>query len=316
MADFYMHSRLIKEVVKEINSDIDLNIAILGSQGPDPMYYKMFGENQPQYRKIADDIHRYNISQFLQTMTSYVKDNLSKTTFSYLVGYITHYAMDVLIHPYVYYNVGVYNKDKPETHHMRGLHLKFERAIDCLLIEKDLNIPARKLNLIKTCFPLKQAPEEVSNLYGYILEKEFKITYGKSMYEKSVKAMHNVLKYMNTDRFGIKKQIYKLVDLFSKERDMFLKDLSFYKSLEDYDYHNDAKKQWHHPLTNESYNYTVIDLFDQAKSFALEMIARVETYLYKDNTIDLNEVFPNLSYNSGKHYDQGMDFKYLNIYRK
>ena len=40
MADVYMHSRLTEELIKEIKSDIDTNIAFLGSQGPDPLYYK------------------------------------------------------------------------------------------------------------------------------------------------------------------------------------------------------------------------------------------------------------------------------------
>ena len=137
MADLYMHSRLTEELIKELPSDIDTNIAFLGSQGPDPLYYK----SDSKYHDIANNIHRYHTRSFFKTMTNYVKEHNTKTTYSFLVGFISHYAMDVYLHPYVYHKVGVYKKADPSTHHMRGLHLKFERAIDCLLIEKELKIP-------------------------------------------------------------------------------------------------------------------------------------------------------------------------------
>ena len=80
-------------------------------------------------------MHRSDTDKFLINMVDYVKKNLDKETYSFLVGFICHYALDVKIHPYVYYHVGVYKKDDPKTHHLRGLHLKFERSIDALMIE-------------------------------------------------------------------------------------------------------------------------------------------------------------------------------------
>lgn len=312
MADSYMHSRLTEEILKELPSDIDTNIAFLGSQGPDPLYYK----SDSQYHDVANDIHRYNTRSFFKTMTNYVKEHNSKETYSFLVGFISHYAMDVLIHPYVYYHVGVYNKDNPSTHHMRGLHLKYERSIDCLLIQKELNIPSRKLNLTKKYFPIKSVPKEVSDLIAYTLKKELKVANGFDLYTSAVKMMYLNFKYMVADRIGIKKQFYKFVDLFSKDRDMFYSDLSFFNHLEEYDYHNDANKEWHHPLTNEVYNKSVADIFAEAKVFALQMITDVDNYINHNQDIDLDEVFTDLSFNTGVSCDLGMDFEYLNIYRK
>ena len=312
MADLYMHSRLTEELIKVLPSDIDTDIAFLGSQGPDPLYYK----SDTKYHDIANDIHRHNTRSFFKTMTNYVKDNNSKTTYSFLVGFISHYAMDVFLHPYVYHHVGVYKKNDPSTHYMRGLHLKYERAIDCLLIQKELNIPSRKLNLTKKYFPIKSAPKAVSDLIAYTLKKELKVADGFDLYTSSVKMMYLNFQYAVSDRFGLKKQFYKLVDLFSKDRDMFFSSLSLFNALEDYDYHNDSKSVWNHPLTNEVYTNTVEDLFREAKAFALHMITEVDKYINHNQAVNLDDVFTDLSFNSGTLCELGMDFKYLNIYQK
>ena len=311
MADIYMHSRLTEQLIKEYKGDIDQNIAFLASQGPDPMYYIL----ESAYKDIADDIHRYDTDKFFINMVNYVKENDSLETRSFLFGFISHYAMDVKIHPYVYYNVGQYYKDKPETHHMRGLHLKFERSIDCLLIQKDLNIPSRKMNLTKKHFPLSEAPKSVLKLMEYTLNNQFEINNGYEVYDRSVKAMYKVLNNIVTDRFGFKKLLYKFLDLFDKKTDMFKQDLSMFNHLENYDYHNDTKQIWKHPITGDEYTKTVLDLFEESRLFANDVINQTMKYL-DGNEVNLKQVFTNLSFNTGVDCKYGMDFKHLNIYRK
>jgi hypothetical protein len=311
MADIYMHSRLTEKLIQSYSGNIDQDIAFLASQGPDPMYYKMTKE----YTNIADDIHRYDTAQFMQTMVNYVKDNPSIETKSFLFGFISHYAMDVKIHPYIYYHVGQYDKDLPETYHMRGLHLKFERSVDCLLIQKELGIPSRKMNLTKKHFTLKEAPQVVNELMAHTLNKQFKITNGYEIYDSSVKVMYKVLKYIVTDRFGIKKQLYKILDMFNKTTDLMKQDLSMFHHLEKYDYHNDSQKEWKHPITGEVFTKTVQDLFEEAYQFASDLIQKTDQYLSGED-IDLNQVFTNLSFNTGVDCSYGMDFAYLDIYRK
>ena len=312
MADIYMHARLTEELIKELDYDIDLNIALLGSQGPDPLYYIQ----TKTYHDIANYIHRHETRKFFQTMVTYIKQHYNKTTKSFLFGFLSHYVMDQWLHPYVYYHTGVYKKDKQETHHMRGLHLKFERSIDCLLIQKELQIPSRKLNLTKKYFPLKSVPNDVSDLMRYTLKTEFKLKETEDMYDRSVKTMYRVLKYMVTDRFGIKKQIYKLIDVFDRKSDMFKQDISFFRHLEKYDFHNDKRNTWYHPLSNVPTNQSVEMLFSEAKSAAKQLITNTIAYLEGTKEIALEDIFLNHSYNTGMDCELGMDFKHIAVYRR
>ena len=316
MADIYMHSRLAEDVVKDLKKDIDIDITFLGAQGPDPLYYNMFDKDYKRQRGFADDIHRYNTRDFMSNMVRYVKEHNNINTYSFLIGFICHYSMDVSIHPYIYNKVGIYDINDPQTHSYRGLHLKFERSVDCLLMEKELKMPSRKVDLTKKYYPNLETKEDVLNIMEDSLNKMFNITDGKAIYQSAVKAMYNVIKRFNSDRWGIKKQVYKIIDLFDKKTDMFFTDLSFFNHLENYDYHNDKKTPWNHPITNEEYNYSVMEMYDHAQVMAHEIIGNINDYIFDNKDVDLDKVFTNLSFNSGLDCDQEKPFQYFDIYRK
>jgi len=316
MADIYMHTRLAKQVIKNLDYDFNEKIVFLAAQGPDPLYYNFFSKEYSEYRKYADLMHNKDTDKFFFNMIDYVKENLEKDTFSFLVGFICHYCLDVKIHPYVYYNVGKYQAKDNTTHNHRGLHLKFERSIDALLIEKDLGINHRKIKLYKTSYPLNTAPFSTMKIMDYALEKTYGKKHGGVMYLISSQKMYWNLKHFVRDPLGIKKLMFKIIDLFNKKNDLYFADLPFYNHLENYDFHNLAKKKWHHPVTNEEYDYSVIELFDQAEEMAMKIIKEVTKYLFEDKVVDLSKLFTNLSYNTGINCDQDLPFKYFNIYRK
>ncbi len=316
MADIYMHSKLAEEVINKIDYDFNKKIVFLAAQGPDPLYYNYFSKNYNEYRKYANLMHNKDTDKFFINMITYIKDNLNKDTYSFLVGFICHYTLDVKIHPYVYHHIGIYKKDDPKTHSYRGLHLKFERSIDALLIERDLGIKHNRFKLIKKHYPLKTAPFSTMKIMDYVLKETYGKEHGGVMYLISSQKMYWNLKHFVQDRFGIKKLIFKIIDLFNKDLNMFYQDLPFYNHLENYDFHNLKKKLWYHPVTNEEYDYSVIDLYDQARKHAQSIIEEVTLYLFEDKAVDLKELFTNLSYNTGINCDQPMPMKYFNIYRK
>ena len=315
MADIYLHSKLSEAVMKDIKQPLNQKILFVGAQGPDPMYYNLSKEAGKEYRYFADRMHDTNTKLFFKSMVSYVKGHLNTNTYSFMVGFICHYALDSTIHPYVYHNVGIYQKDKPDTHQYKGLHLKFERSIDAVMIQKDHKIPSRKFKLTREYYPAIDLPDDVCK----IMEHTLKNTYGKDlggmMYCKAVKMMYNNVKYVITDRFGFKKLILRLMNLFTKS-EMILKDLSFFNHVEAYDFLNEQKKVWYHPVTNAPSNESVEDLFEKARVFALELIKEVDAYLNDTKSVNLDEVFMNLSYNTGLDCDLHDEMKHFNNYRK
>lgn len=315
MADIYLHSKLSEVVTKDLKQPLHQNLVFIGAQGPDPLYYNISKKESTEYHYYADRMHDTNTRLLFKNMVSYVKGHNNIDTYSFLVGFICHYALDVSIHPYVYHNVGIYQEDKPETHQYLGLHLKFERSIDAVMIQKDFNIPSRKFKLSHKYYPAIDLPSDVCN----VMEHTLKNTYGKDsggiMYCKAIKLMNINVKHLITDRFGFKKLFLRFLNIFSKSN-MFLQDLSFFNHIEDYDFLNEQKKTWYHPITNAPSNESVEDLFEKARIFALGLIKEVDAYLKDTKSVDLEDVFTNLSFNSGLDCDLHDEMKHFNNYRK
>lgn len=314
MSDIYMHSKMAQEVIDQRQKDVDRNIVYLGAQSSDPMYYATFHKDGKQYRTYADRMHDTDTQKLLTHLVHYVKEHHTISTYSFLVGFICHYALDVHVHPYVYHHVGIYRKEDPSTHPYRGLHLKFERSIDAVLMEEDLKIKARTIKLVRTSFPIKVPNNEVLAMMKASFKHQFDIDNGDEIYKTSVQHMYNVVRFITQDRFGIKKQLYKLYDLFHKEDDLFMADLSFFNHIESYDFLNRNHHTWYHPVTNQAFTKSVYELYDEAVVFAIQLLDQVDAYL-AGNKIDLNTVFTNLSFNSGVDCTRSHPFQYFCNYR-
>jgi len=129
--------------------------------------------------------------------------------------------------------------------------------------------------------------------------------------------MRKNLKRFVKDRHGFKKLFLKFMDMINKKHDLFFQDMSMFNHIEEkYDFLNKDKNIWNHPVTNEEYNYSVMEIYDQAVKFASDMIEKVMLYLFEDEDIDLSRVFTNLSFNTGINCDHEEEMKYFNIYRK
>lgn len=317
MADIYLHSRLAEEVISKIKYDYNKKIVFNAAQGPDPLYYNFFSKDAKEYRRCANLMHDKDTRLLFINMTNYVKKNLSVDTYSFLTGFICHYALDVNIHPYVYNKVGVYKENNSLTHPWRGLHLKFERSIDAVLIEEDTKNKSRKINLVKKHYPLRSPSFEIMKIMDHVFKETYDINHGGAMYLISTVEMRKILKRFVKDKYGIKKVFLKFLDLFNKKQDLFFQDMSMFNHIEKgYDFLNKEKNVWYHPVTNEEYNYSVMEIYDQALKFASAMLEKVRRYIYEDEDIDLNTVFTNLSFNTGIDCDHEEQMKYFNIYRK
>lgn len=314
MSDVYMHCRLTDDLINARNAKVNREIACMGAQFSDPMYYATMHKHGTQYRAYADRMHDTDTQGLMTHMVDYVRHHPTPDNYSFLFGFIAHYALDVKIHPYVYHHVGVYKKDDPTTHSWRGLHLKFERSIDAVLFEQEQKKSARTIPLTKQYFTMSHVPSDVSALMKDTFAHQFGVTDGNVIYQNSVKYMYRILKYIVQDRFGIKKQLYKLVDFFYKKHDLHMADLSFFGHIEEYDFLNQEHRTWYHPVTNKPSNASVKELYQEGLLFANQLLDQVDDYL-AGNDIDLKTVFTNLSLNSGVECSQSFPFQYFQIYR-
>lgn len=316
MADVYMHAKLARDIVQSLQLKVESDLTTLGAQGPDPMYYGFVHEYHKRYRFFADRMHDTDTTLLFEAIFSYAKASPSKEVYSYIIGFLCHFALDVKIHPYVYYHVGQYDSKDPTTHHMRGLHLKFERSIDAALIEYDTEKKAHRYPIQQKTFPLKTIPTEIQEMYRYIMQERYQYPDGHEMITNSVKSMYRVLKYIVKDRTGMKKLGYKLLDKLFSEEDMYFSDLSMFHHIEAFDFLNQEHRLWKHPVTQEKFHKSVFDLYDDAVLFAKELITYFNQFLQGTQEKTIANMVGNYSFNSGVDCEDPRPMEHYNIYRK
>ena len=129
MPDIIVHNRMGRTVYKklppEISSELDRETYRLGLLGPDPYaLYRFFAAPfRHGIHTRMSEMHQTRTADFLVEMA---KNSESKEMFSYLCGFLCHYALDSTAHPYI----DALSKDQVY------LHMAIERRLDLLELEK------------------------------------------------------------------------------------------------------------------------------------------------------------------------------------
>jgi hypothetical protein len=318
MADLYLHSRLIKHINKSFSLDLDLPIACAGAQGPDPLYYRIFPTlPSKQSMVLANQLHNEHIQAYLEEMISFLKEHRTHELESFVYGYICHYTLDVSIHPYIYNKVGVYKLSNPATHKYRGLHLKYERGVDCKLMLDDENRSSAWYPLTKELLPLKKMPVEVEKMLSHVGKNIYNTPELGRLYSEGYTFMYRIIKYLSQDKLGIKKQLFKILDMFRRTTEIKMQDVSFFNYLENgVDYLNEHHKEWHHPVTNEIRTDGVRSLYNQAYNHASDIIKSIKQYLDQGTPINYDQLNLNRSLDTGLDCDDTRPIQHFNIYKK
>lgn len=130
MPDIVVHTGFGAEVIGELQPDIDRRIFDFGLLGPDPyLFYRWF---VPPFRsrvsRYASVMHREHTADYLIELARRAVHN--RAVFSYLCGFLCHYALDSTAHPYI----------NRLAQNSSAMHMAIEHKLD-LLSGGDVRIP-------------------------------------------------------------------------------------------------------------------------------------------------------------------------------
>ncbi|MGD9909885.1 MAG: zinc dependent phospholipase C family protein [Candidatus Izemoplasmatales bacterium] len=314
MADFYLHNYIVEQVTKQSTFPFVKPLLYIGAQGPDPYYYVLDSKTQGIAHKIANRCHDELTHDLLTNLVQLVKENLTEETYTFLVGFLTHYILDVTLHPYVYYHVGEYDPKNKSTYAFRGLHLRFERSIDYEMIRLNEGVRPERFDFNQRYFPKYELPSSISSLMNEVVKRTYQEPLASGLYHKGVLTMKRVLKQYAYDPYGIKKCIFRIVDGMNNTKPLLLADVSMYHHTSKFDFLNQHHRVWYHPVSNHPHNDSVSQLLDQAVNHSKSMISDIQSYLFNHQEIDFEKLFPNLSFNTG--VPCGMKMNAFNNYTK
>lgn len=280
-------------------------------------YYNLLSfSTGKKIREFETYFHNNKTQDFFINLLSYMKDNnINDTdTYSFLFGFICHYALDVTINPYIVYRSGVFDKKDPSTYKYNNVHLFMETFIDNDMIRRRTDKNPYIFEFDKFCFNINPFSEDLNKTIDMVFENTFNISNMSSIYFKSLKQMKRIITVYRRDPYGIKKFFYKLLDTFTPKRMYRFEAISYHYLLEDrHDYLNNTHTIWRNPTTyNMTSEESFVDLYLKAIKMAKVIMCACEDYL-NNKDIDLEIIFDNSSYITGLNCKKNKELKYFDF---
>lgn len=295
-----------------------INAFNIGTQGPDFIFYYVPGMIPKNTRGLGQLMHNENVGLFISNLlqeANKVKNKLEReVAFSYVSGYLTHYALDANTHPYIYYNVGFALKGKPYSLKNGLNHRKFENSIDHLLLEVTRSSEAAQEKIWR----LIKTDEHKTDVITRLLSNAIYKTYGRRVSQRTLfvalSSMTYVNKFMELKNAGSKK-LLTLIDNSDLDEDKIEELTKIQKNLGEIDYLNINNKIWHSPWDlNDEHTSSFTEMYNVSLVESSEMITAF--YLYLKQKANLDEVMSlvkNRSLKHGADCDDDIEFKYHNI---
>lgn len=292
---------------------------ILGCQGPDIFFYNDFWPWIKKKRgpEIGKSMHLNRTGDFFIEGLKYVKNNIDDETekatlFTYLSGFMCHFTLDRRAHPYIFYFTGQYDEKRPETHHYKGFHKRLEIVIDAILLKEKKGLESYKYKIHEQIDTGKILPKVIKDFYDYVFEVLYDFGVDGRVVNDSYKNIKQVLKYIY-DPHGIKKSGLHILDCLIKDKVKY-SNLIYPRNIDKrVDYMNTKRDKWTHPCDkDEVYTYSFFDIFNKALGEGKDMILKSINFLDgKCKFSEVRELFPNVTYTTGRPSDDDCEQKYF-----
>lgn len=317
MPNIVTHNYFAKDVLKKVENDVSesfkqkQDIYELFAGGFDPFFVY---EQIPFHEKMGYLCHDNYIDIFFLNFIKIIKEEKlenNESVLAALYGHLTHYVLDSIIHPYVMYKTGEYEKDKPETIRFKGLHAAMEMQFDAYIYEtrehkkfKDFKIHrlAPKLNFGK----------ELQHLLNRNYMDVFNLKNGGVKYKKSINLVRYGLRFMVEDKTGIKKFLYKQIDKMTPKNLKSLEALSSHITSIDNSIFNLDNKIWYNPWDNTIISHeSFFDLYNNALERCTLLFHETYKYIHDEISEDVyKEILKDYSYVTGLSWRIKRELKY------
>lgn len=290
-AHFLFAKEMMDELQKEADFPIDKNAVFIGSQGPDIFFFHraLPWQKGKTLRKAGSAMHRAKCGDIIDCFEKYCKKSENKSIAqSYVYGFLLHYALDRICHPYIYF-VQSRITDKFPKMNKNSVHNMIELSLDSVLLRKKENTESPKaFRTDSTMNYTEKELQEVSKVIASAGElfKEYDITdQDAAQAIEDTRAAQRLL----TDAGGRKEKFLKRAErLFfpftgNFRISAFLRTDDLEKAIK---YVNINNRIWKSPFSDKPRSESFDQLFELAKTDALDMIRKLNAGLSGEAVTD------------------------------
>ena len=317
MPGFITHYICGQAVCKTTNPDIQkaiepyLQFYNIGTQGPDIFFYYLPGLLRRRLRDVGIQMHKHSFGGFMSNMIDIMMmeqlpPQKRHLLFSYICGFLTHYALDATAHPYVYSKTGVRQKgDKAKAIKYSVNHRKFETAIDVLM----LDLMSSKKPCDYKLWELIRVDRDPAKIVAGAMSASIRETYLRNVSPKDVnKAMSymvNITRVIQSGK-GRRKRLMELIENLVIGEHLVSSIIHMQNINDGVDYMNVGHSPWNVPGTEEKTD-SFIELYHEAVSEGQLMVDALWRCMNGEITRDmLTQILGNRSLSTGFAPDQSM----------
>jgi len=273
------HYLLAEKIRKNLTIRLFDQAFYCGAQGPDFLCFHrmlplMFGKSLNNAGLL---LHRENPKKTFGIISDYFAKCNNDIIKSYLLGFVCHYALDSIAHPYIYAMVDEYRRELsvPEKISDTKIHHKIESMLDVIILRSETGKEPTKFRLTKAFSADSQVRGSIASLYEFLLVKEFKYQGGSSLkadIEQALKDTQKGFAVINNTlliKLWIANRIEKTFNCPMKYSPMLRPIIED----DDFDYSNSANEEWANPFSEgQKSSDSFFDLFEQSYKKADDLV--------------------------------------------
>lgn len=310
---------VFKKLPDEIKKTLQDNRLLynVGTQGPDIFFYSLSCLLRKKLAGLGSKMHTGSFNMYLDALLDSMRTgDIGQTAlFSYLSGYITHYALDSSAHPYIYYKSG-FKRDGERGNRLKYSvhHHTFETAVDVLMLKLfSSERPSDK----KLWQLIKVTQSEATHVAAHIskaIEHAYHVPISPRQVYGAMSNMSYATRLLQSNKGRRKKMIEFVEDMSIGER--FVSSLIHLQEITDgIDYLNLSKKPWLLPWDNtQQYDLSFAEMFDNAVFQSITKINALSSFLAGEiEKSALLSLMGNNSFATGIDAGEEVRFQYHDI---
>lgn len=283
----YLHAQqVLRAYIQSGGAPVDKDAFLWGAQGPDFLYasFSLPKRRNLGLRKLGLRMHKENPLPLFRAIREYtIQHPDDSTARSYFLGFLCHYSLDRICHPFVYAQIEALRSHYPKVKDS-FLHGQIETSLDIILLRYESETLPTEFNL-KKAYPNNELVEKnIASLYVYVLQNVYQLEYSERDILRTEKYCR-FLTGLQNDRTGLKKQFFCSLE---RKRGRFLLSCLFRGVMEDdgFDYANILLSSWRYPLNSPTeHTQSFLQLFKASIDESLMFLQEI------DRKTSLEELF-------------------------
>ncbi|HEX2986428.1 MAG TPA: zinc dependent phospholipase C family protein [Caproiciproducens sp.] len=288
----YLHAERVLEKLEQEHKSLSVNrnAFLWGAQGPDFLYCHRVlpWQRGKSLRDYAGKLHHEAPERVLQSMKScYLQSGKAGTVLSYLYGFLCHYSLDRIGHPYIHFCAWDFGKQYSGQNE-ESLHNRIESALDVILLRYEKGDLPTEFHLKKTVPKDASVQTNIAHIYSFLLYQ----LYGAQEDEHTLcqaTADCRLIFGLLFDRTGLKKQLVERLEGRESPHGISC-HIRGVSEEDDFDYANILHSAWQWPL--ESSLARKDSFFELYESAVADSVSLIENYLSTSSLNDLTKGIP------------------------